>query len=76
MLYDIDCDTQGLVVVLDIGDSIYKKINRADLFIVDVKIINQDYTGRKTLNPNVLIERGYTIRVLLGYHKSGNSESG
>lgn len=64
VLCDIDRDTQGLAGAPDIGDSIYDKIDSADIFIADVTIINQDYAGRKTPNPNVLIELGYAIKAL------------
>lgn len=64
VLCDIDRDTQGLAGAPDIGDSIYEKIDNADIFIADVTIINQDYAGRKTPNPNVLIELGYAIKAL------------
>lgn len=64
VLCDIDRDTQGLAGAPDIGDSIYEKIDSADIFIADVTIINRDYAGRKTPNPNVMIELGYAIRAL------------
>lgn len=64
VLCDIDRDTQGLAGAPDIGDSIYDKIDSADIFIADVTIINHDYAGRKTPNPNVLIELGYAIKAL------------
>lgn len=64
VLCDIDRDTQGLAGAPDIGDSIYEKIDSADIFIADVTIINQDYTGQKTPNPNVMIELGYAIKAL------------
>ena len=63
-LCEIDRDTQGLAGAPDIGDSIYEKIESADIFIADVTIINKDYAGRKTPNPNVLIELGYAIKAL------------
>lgn len=64
VLCDIDRDTQGLAGAPDIGDSIYEKIDSADIFIADVTIINSDYAGRRTPNPNVLIELGYAIKAL------------
>lgn len=64
ILCDIDRDTQGLAGAPDIGDSIYEKIDSADIFIADVTIINGDYAGRKTPNPNVMIELGYAIKSL------------
>lgn len=36
----------------------------SDIFVADVTIINGDYLGRKTPNPNVLIELGYAIKSL------------
>lgn len=64
MFCDIDRDTQGLAGATDIGDSIYEKIDSADIFIADVTIINGNYVGRKTPNPNVMIELGYAIKSL------------
>lgn len=64
VLCDIDRDTQGLAGAPDIGDSIYEKIDSADIFIADVTIINGGYVGRKAPNPNVMIELGYAIKSL------------
>lgn len=64
ILCDIDRDTQGLTGTSDIGDLIYQKIDSADIFITDVIIINGDYAGCKTPNPNVMIELGYAIKSL------------
>lgn len=64
MFCEIDRDTQGLAGAPDIGDSIYEKIDSADIFIADVTIINGDYEARKTPNPNVMIELGYAIKSL------------
>lgn len=64
MLCNIDRDTKGLAGAPDIGDSIYEKIDVADIFIADVTIINKDFQGRKTPNPNVMIELGYAIKAL------------
>lgn len=64
ILCDIDRDTKGLAGAPDIGDSIYEKIEVADIFIADVTIINKEFTGRKTPNPNVMIELGYAIKAL------------
>lgn len=61
---EIDRDTQGIAGSPDIGDAIYKKIDSADIFVADVTIINHEYTGRKTPNPNVMLELGYAIKAL------------
>lgn len=60
----VDRDTVGLAGAPDIGDSIYEKIDACDLFVADVTIINSDYSGRKTPNPNVMLELGYAIKAL------------
>lgn len=64
VIVKVDRDTQGLAGSPDIGDSIYDKIEHADIFVADVTIINKNYVGRKTPNPNVLIELGYAIKCL------------
>ena len=55
-------DTLGITGSPDITDTIFGKINKSDIFICDISIINKDYSGRKTPNPNVLIELGYAAR--------------
>ncbi len=61
---EVDRDTEGIAGSPDIGDSIYMKIDRADIFVADVTIINKDWSGRKMPNPNVMIELGYAIKAL------------
>jgi hypothetical protein len=63
----IDRDTLGLSGSPDITESIFNKIDLADIFIADVSLINQG-SEKPTPNPNVLIELGYAIKVL-GWHK-------
>jgi hypothetical protein len=48
----------------DITETIFSKIAQSDLFIGDVSIINSSFDGRKTPNPNVLIELGYAANIL------------
>ncbi len=56
----IDRDTQGVPGSPNIVTTIFEKIKRADVFVADVSFITPpDYTGRRTPNPNVLIELGY-----------------
>lgn len=43
----------------DIGNTIIDKINKADVFLCDISIINKNSKFRKTPNPNVLYELGY-----------------
>ena len=60
-----DESTKDLTGSPDIVNSIFDKIDDADMFIGDVSLCfaNQD-KGKKSPNPNVLIELGYAIRVL------------
>ena len=53
-----------------IPQSIFDKIQKANIFICDVTTINQetDDSIRKTANPNVLVELGYAI-ALLGWDR-------
>ncbi len=61
---NIDRDTKFEVGTPNILESIFKKIERAKIFIADISIINSDSSYRKCPNPNVLIELGYAARVL------------
>jgi hypothetical protein len=61
----IDRDTANVPGAPDIGDAIFEKIDKCDLFIADVTLINDNNSGfRLTPNPNVLIELGYAISAL------------
>ena len=61
---DYERDTRGLAGSPNIVEAIFDKINKSDVFICDISIINYDYNGRKTPNPNVLTELGYAAKVL------------
>lgn len=65
---NIDRDTKNEPGTPDITESIFKKIERAKIFVADISIINEAYAGRKTPNPNVLIELGFAARAL-GWEK-------
>ena len=66
--FTIDRDTKNEPGTPDITESIFKKIEKSKIFIADISIINSESTGRKTPNPNVLIELGYAARSL-GWEK-------
>jgi len=57
--YSIDTATRGVKGSPDIPETILEKIKACDIFVADVSIINKDYDGIKTSNPNVLYELGY-----------------
>lgn len=61
---EIDSDTRGVPGAPNIPATIFKKIENADLFVADLTIINFNESGRKTPNPNVLLETGYAIHAL------------
>jgi hypothetical protein len=60
----LDRDTSGRPGSPAIADTIFNKIATADVFVADVSIINAGADGRKTPNPNVLLELGYAISQL------------
>lgn len=64
----IDRDTLGVAGAPDISSTIFAKITAANIFVADVSLINQSKDGRRTPNPNVLIELGYALKCL-GYEK-------
>ena len=61
---EYDRDTMGLMGSPDITESIFDKINKSVLFVCDISIINSEAEGKKTPNPNVLIELGYAASKL------------
>lgn len=60
----IDRDTKNIPGTPDINLTIFEKIDNCKIFIADVTIINSKHKGRKTPNPNVLIELGYALKAL------------
>lgn len=61
----VDRDTMNVPGSPDIGDTIFEKIDKCDLFIADITLINDEASGyRRTPNPNVMIELGYAIKTL------------
>ena len=61
----VDRDTANVPGSPDIGDTIFDKIDKCDLFIADLTLINNKHSRyRRTPNPNVLIELGYAIKAL------------
>jgi len=73
----VDRDTLGVAGSPDIGKTIFEKIERADVFVADITLINISEEGnRRTPNPNVLLELGYalhalgTSRVILIFNKA------
>ncbi len=61
---EYDRDTMGLMGSPDITESIFGKIDKSVMFVCDISIINPEAEGKKTPNPNVLIELGYAASKL------------
>jgi len=62
--FTIDKDTTGEPGNPEIVNVILSRIDSSKLFICDLSIINNEYFGRKTANPNVIFELGYAIKSL------------
>ena len=76
----VDRDTAGVPGSPDIGSTIFEKIEKAQVFICDLTLINteaafiliedkvvrinEDKVPRPTPNPNVLLELGYALKTL------------
>jgi len=60
----IDRDTLDTPGSPDISATIFNKIEQCQSFICDVSIINSNTDGRKTPNPNVLVELGFALHRL------------
>src|SRR5436190_17986189 len=60
----VDRDTLGVSGSQDIRNTILSKINSCDVFVADVSIVSRPRKGRRTPNPNVLIELGFALKAL------------
>lgn len=61
---EYDRDTRGNMGSPDIINTIFEKIENSVLFICDISIINSFDHGKKTPNPNVMIELGFAAHKL------------
>jgi hypothetical protein len=60
----VDHDTQGVDGWVDIVSTIFQKIDDAAVFIADVTPTLTSTSGKRSPNPNVLIELGYALKTL------------
>ena len=60
----VDHSTLGVPGSPEIAQTIFAKIDECQLFVGDVSIINHGNVGRRTPNPNVLVELGYALKSL------------
>jgi len=63
----IDSDTAGVPGSPDIVAEIFRKISKADAFVADVTFVSGK-PGRRSPNPNVLVELGFAA-ALLGWER-------
>lgn len=55
-------DSRGEAGTPDLSTTIFDKIDKCDIFIADISIINSESQYRIMPNPNVLVELGYAAR--------------
>lgn len=60
----LDKDTLDIKGSPDIANTILDKIDKCDIFIADISLINGDFPTKKTPNPNVMFELGYAVNKL------------
>lgn len=60
----LDHDTAGIPGTPDIANTIFNKIRETGVFVADLTLSSQAATGKKSPNPNVLIELGYAFSAI------------
>lgn len=61
---ELDHDTKDVPGLAPIADTIFEKIDKSAIFIADVTLVGSTPGGKKTPNPNVMIELGYAMKSL------------
>ncbi|MBE9536675.1 MAG: hypothetical protein IMF07_05790 [Proteobacteria bacterium] len=59
----IDRDTKDVPGSPNVADTIFSKIEQADIFVCDISIVNPG-AKRPTINSNVLLELGYALKAV------------
>jgi hypothetical protein len=60
----LDHDTVGIPGTPDIANTIFSKIRETGVFVADLTLSSQASSGKKSPNPNVLIELGYAFSAI------------
>ncbi len=60
----LDYDTAGIPGTPDIANTIFAKIRETGVFVADLTLSSQAASGKKSPNPNVLIELGYAFSAI------------
>ena len=62
--FSIESDSRNDIGTPDLTESIFSKIEKCDILIADISIINVQSNYRRTPNPNVLLEVGYASKAI------------
>src|SRR5512136_3119868 len=57
-------DTEGISGNPNIVETIFRRISECSIFVADVTFVAETAKGKKTPNPNVLLELGYATRCI------------
>ncbi|SDW92447.1 hypothetical protein [Nitrosomonas oligotropha] len=60
----LDHDTADIPGTPDIANTIFSKIRETGVFVADLTLLSQASTGKKSPNPNVLVELGYAFSAI------------
>jgi len=60
----LEMDSRNESGTPDLIESIFTKIDKCDIFIADISIVNSRPQKRLTPNPNVLLELGYAAKTI------------
>lgn len=60
----LDHDTAGIPGTPDIANTIFRKIRETGVLVADLTLSSEAATGKKSPNPNVLIELGYAFSAI------------
>ncbi|MEE3500925.1 hypothetical protein [Acidiphilium acidophilum] len=60
----IDADTEGVLGMPAVTETILGKIRSSDIFVPDLTFVAETDAGKLTPNPNVMAEYGYALRAL------------
>jgi hypothetical protein len=59
----LDSDTQGVAGEPHVTEELLRKISESEFFAPDLTFVGRTDGGKLLPNPNVLIERGFALRV-------------
>lgn len=62
--FSIESDSRNDIGTPDLTESIFNKIERCDILVADISIINAKSNSRPTPNPNVLLEVGFAAKAI------------